>query len=565
MTSDVCKHCTEAACLDVCPTGALFRTEFGTVVVQEDVCNGCGYCVAGLPVRRDRPARGRRPRLEVHALLRPPAGRPGAGLRAGLPDRLDPVRRARRLRAPGRATGSSSCTSAGSASARLYGADDDDGVGGVGAFFLLLDEPEVYGLPPDPVVPTRHLPEACAAAAAASAALLVGVAAALHRQERAMRMLGRPAAATSGEAAHGERDRGRTAASEPVPAIAQATARRVGPRPAPRRRAAGWSRRRKPRSYYDQPVVKRAGLDLGDPLLLLRRRHGRRARRCSPGRRRSIGNERLAKRAWGVALARGRRQPGAADLRPRPPGAVPEHAARLQGDLADERRLLDPRRQRNADRAGRRRRAARAPRLFGEPGGSRRRSPRSPACRSPPTPPSWSPTPRSRPGARRAVASLPLRRRLGRQRRGCRGDPHPGLPRRPCPPPGDRRWDRGAGGGEADGAEAWQPAEPYESGTPGRLGEGREGDDRGRGSVDGDRPPAPRRGPDRRRAAARRSGLRALGRLQGGLRLGGRPRLHGRTTARPPRALQPEAVARSTVGVVCSSTVRGGRRARPVS
>jgi formate dehydrogenase iron-sulfur subunit len=42
MESDVCKHCTHAGCLDVCPTGALFRTEFGTVVVQEDVCNGCG-------------------------------------------------------------------------------------------------------------------------------------------------------------------------------------------------------------------------------------------------------------------------------------------------------------------------------------------------------------------------------------------------------------------------------------------------------------------------------------------------------------------------------------------
>ena len=39
--------------------------------------------------------------------------------------------------------------------ARLYGHDPNDGVGGDGAFFLLLDEPEVYGLPPDPVVPTR--------------------------------------------------------------------------------------------------------------------------------------------------------------------------------------------------------------------------------------------------------------------------------------------------------------------------------------------------------------------------------------------------------------------------
>src|SRR3954454_3220436 len=49
MMSDVCKHCAHAACLDVCPTGALFRTEFGTVVVQEDICNGCGYCISACP------------------------------------------------------------------------------------------------------------------------------------------------------------------------------------------------------------------------------------------------------------------------------------------------------------------------------------------------------------------------------------------------------------------------------------------------------------------------------------------------------------------------------------
>ena len=49
MSSDVCKHCTHAGCLDVCPTGAILRTEFGTVVVQEDVCNGCGYCIVACP------------------------------------------------------------------------------------------------------------------------------------------------------------------------------------------------------------------------------------------------------------------------------------------------------------------------------------------------------------------------------------------------------------------------------------------------------------------------------------------------------------------------------------
>ena len=49
MSSDVCKHCTHAACLDVCPTGALIRTEHGTVLVQQDVCNGCGYCIPACP------------------------------------------------------------------------------------------------------------------------------------------------------------------------------------------------------------------------------------------------------------------------------------------------------------------------------------------------------------------------------------------------------------------------------------------------------------------------------------------------------------------------------------
>src|SRR5207247_9510675 len=35
--------------LDACPTRALMRTESGTVVGQEDVCNGCGYCVPACP------------------------------------------------------------------------------------------------------------------------------------------------------------------------------------------------------------------------------------------------------------------------------------------------------------------------------------------------------------------------------------------------------------------------------------------------------------------------------------------------------------------------------------
>src|SRR5438874_11500887 len=49
MMSDVCKHCVQAGCLEVCPTGAITRTEVDTVYIQQDVCNGCRYCVAGCP------------------------------------------------------------------------------------------------------------------------------------------------------------------------------------------------------------------------------------------------------------------------------------------------------------------------------------------------------------------------------------------------------------------------------------------------------------------------------------------------------------------------------------
>ena len=60
-SSDVCKHCDRAGCLDACPTGSTVRTEFGGVFVQPDICNGCGYCVVSCPfgVIDRRPSDGR--------------------------------------------------------------------------------------------------------------------------------------------------------------------------------------------------------------------------------------------------------------------------------------------------------------------------------------------------------------------------------------------------------------------------------------------------------------------------------------------------------------------------
>jgi formate dehydrogenase iron-sulfur subunit len=192
MSSDVCKHCTHAACLDVCPTGALFRTEFGTVVVQEDVCNGCGYCVPACPFgvldKRHLPEiellgsgpSGARPREDGRVWKctlcydrlkgghEPACAKacPTNSIQFGEVDEL-------RERAHKRLE---KLETQGWNGAQLYGADPDDGVGGFGAFFLLLDEPEVYGLPPDPVVTTRHLPELWVTTAVAAAATIVGVA-----------------------------------------------------------------------------------------------------------------------------------------------------------------------------------------------------------------------------------------------------------------------------------------------------------------------------------------------------------------------------------------------------
>ena len=187
MSSDVCKHCTHAGCLDVCPTGALFRTEFDTVVVQNDVCNGCGTCVAGCPFgvieRRDdgtinTPTDRDRKAADMDVPNKNTANKctlcydrlvegqepacaqtcPTESIKFG--DRDDMVDKAHARIAQ--------LHSQGLTEARLYGANPNDGVGGTGSVFLILDEPEVYGLPPDPRVATKDLPQMYAKAGMAA-------------------------------------------------------------------------------------------------------------------------------------------------------------------------------------------------------------------------------------------------------------------------------------------------------------------------------------------------------------------------------------------------------------
>jgi formate dehydrogenase iron-sulfur subunit len=174
MESDVCKHCTHAACLDVCPTGSLIRTEFGTVIVQEDICNGCGYCVPACPfgviAKRetdghagkctlcyDRLTDGETPACAKACPTESIQYGDLEELRGRADARLENVRANAQFR-----------------DASLYLRDDGDGIGGAGAFFLLLDKPEVYGLPPDPVDTTRDLGKMWRVAANAALAL-VGV------------------------------------------------------------------------------------------------------------------------------------------------------------------------------------------------------------------------------------------------------------------------------------------------------------------------------------------------------------------------------------------------------
>jgi len=186
MMSDVCKHCHNAPCLEACPTGALFRTEFDTVVVQQDICNGCGYCVPACPFGvvdvSTLDGKAHKCTLCYDRLkggLEPACAKacPTDSIQFGEISELH-------LRAHQRVT---ELQEAGVASAYLYGMPDGPGATGglehLNAFFLLTARPEVYNLPTAPTRPANRVVPSLAAGLAAVAGLALAAVAIFSRAQ----------------------------------------------------------------------------------------------------------------------------------------------------------------------------------------------------------------------------------------------------------------------------------------------------------------------------------------------------------------------------------------------
>ena len=157
MQSDVCKHCANAPCQEACPTGSIIRTEFDTVYVQQDICNGCGYCIVACPfgvIARDQygDRKAHKCTLCYDRLkegFEPACAKvcPTDSIQFGEVEQLKAHARERLGILHER----------GVKEAQLYGVDDNILDGGLNSFFLLLDQPEVYNLPQDPQRPSNNV------------------------------------------------------------------------------------------------------------------------------------------------------------------------------------------------------------------------------------------------------------------------------------------------------------------------------------------------------------------------------------------------------------------------
>ncbi|HUF13245.1 MAG TPA: 4Fe-4S dicluster domain-containing protein [Longimicrobiales bacterium] len=190
MMSDVCKHCATAPCMEACPTGSIIRTEFDSVYVQQDICNGCGYCQVACPfgvieVATETDGKAHKCTLCYDRLrdgLEPACAKscPTDSIRFGVVDQL--LEEARVRVADLRARG---------VTAYLYGSggpleDDCDtsALGGLNCFFLLIDRPEVYNLPAVPQRPSERTLRGLVAGMITALAIGVGVGFTLRRDAR---------------------------------------------------------------------------------------------------------------------------------------------------------------------------------------------------------------------------------------------------------------------------------------------------------------------------------------------------------------------------------------------